>query len=57
MEKAYALTRWNGPDKGGGILVATALALGRWHPTAKPILLPWPRPMALDNHWVLLSEA
>lgn len=57
MEEAYALASWTGPGKGGGVLVATAFGLVRAHPTAKPALLPWPRPMALDNHWVLLSEA
>lgn len=57
LQEAYALTGWTGPGKGGGVLVATALGLVRWHPTAKPAMLPWPQPMALDNHWVLLSEA
>lgn len=57
MEEAYALTSWNGPGKGGGVLVATALGLVRWHPTAKSAILAWPKPMALDNHWVLLGEA
>lgn len=56
MDEAYALTSWTGPGKGGGVLVATAFGLVRAHPTAKPALLPWPRPMALDNHWVLLGE-
>lgn len=56
LEEAYALTGWNGPGKGGGVLVATALGLVRWHPTAKAALLPWPKPMALDNHWVLFKE-
>jgi hypothetical protein len=56
MEEAYALAPWNGPGKGGGVLVATAIGLVRSHPTAKPALLPWPQPMALDNHWVLISE-
>lgn len=41
----------------GGVLVATALGLVRWHPVAKPVFLAWPKPMALDNHWVLVSEA
>ena len=45
-ERALDLTRRN----------ATALGLGRWHPRAPPMLLPWPQPMALDNHWVLLGE-
>ena len=57
LQEAYALAAWQGPGKGGGVLVATALGLVRWHPTAKPAMLPWPQPMALDNHWVLLSEA
>ena len=56
IKEAYALAPWAGPA-GGGVLVATALGLGRWHPTAAPALLPWPQPMALDNHWVLLSES
>ncbi len=56
IKEAYALAPWAGPT-GGGIVVATALGLGRWHPTAQPMLLPWPQPMALDNHWVALGEA
>jgi hypothetical protein len=51
------LTEWHGPGRGGGILVATAVGMGRWHPEAQPTLLPWPQPMALDNHWVLVGEA
>lgn len=57
LENAYALTEWHGPGRGGGILVATAVGMGRWHPEAQPTLLPWPQPMALDNHWVLVGEA
>lgn len=57
MEEAYALAPWNGPGKGGGVLVATALGLVRAHPTAGPVAIPWPKPMALDNHWVLLDES
>ena len=56
LQEAYALTPWAGPKPGGGVLVATALGLVRWHPAAKPALLPWPEKMALDNHWVLLNE-
>ena len=56
IKETYALAPWAGPT-GGGVLVATALGLGRWHPTAAPALLPWPQPMALDNHWVLLGES
>lgn len=56
IEEAYALASWAGPGKGGGVLVATAAGLARSHPSAKPELLPWPQPMALDNHWSLISE-
>jgi hypothetical protein len=57
MEEAYALASWNGPGKGGGVVVATGLGLVRSHPTAAPVAIPWPKPMALDNHWVLLGES
>lgn len=57
LKAPYATTAWHGPQEGGGVLVATAYGLGRWHPHAAPNLLPWPEPMALDNHWILLSEA
>ena len=57
LQEAYALTGWQGPSPGGGVLVATALGLVRWHPAAKPVFLPWPEKMALDNHWVLIDEA
>lgn len=57
MQEAYALTAWHGPGRGGGALVATALGLVRWHPQAEAQILPWPQPIALDNHWILLSEA
>ncbi|HNQ04064.1 MAG TPA: DUF1513 domain-containing protein [Thiobacillaceae bacterium] len=57
MKEAYALAPWHGPGRGGGALVATALGLVRWHPEAQAQILPWPRPMALDNHWVLVGEA
>lgn len=57
MQEAYALAAWHGPGKGGGVLVATAIGLVRWHPEAKAQILAWPQPMALDNHWVLMHEA
>lgn len=57
LQEAYAMTTWGGPKPGGGVLVSTALGLVRWHPTAKPLLLPWPQKMALDNHWALVSES
>lgn len=56
LQEAYALTEWKGPQPGGGVLLATGLGLVRWHPTAKASFLAWPKPMALDNHWALISE-
>ena len=41
------------PD--GGIVMAGGLGVGRWHPRQAAALLPWPAPMALDNHWVTLA--
>ena len=55
LQEAYALTAWAGPQPGGGVLVATAPGLVRWHPSAKPAFVPWHEPMALDNHWVLMG--
>lgn len=57
LQEAYAMAEWNGPKPGGGVLVSTALGLVRWHVAAKPVFLAWPKPMALDNHWALISEA
>ncbi len=39
----------------GGVAMASALGLVRWHPALPGMLLPWPQPMALDNHWVELA--
>lgn len=55
LEEAYALADWPGPQAAGGVLVSTALGLVRWHPAAQPAFLAWPRPMALDNHWVPMA--
>lgn len=57
LKAPYAITGWHGPQDGGGVLIATAYGLGRWHPSATPNLLAWPAPMALDNHWILIQEA
>jgi hypothetical protein len=48
LQRAYALAPW----RASGVIVAAARGLGRWHPTQAPALVPWPAPMALDNHWV-----
>ena len=48
LQRAYALA----PGHDGGVIVAAARGIGRWHPTDRPEMVPWPAPMALDNHWV-----
>ena len=48
LQRAYALAPWHD----GGVIVAAARGVGRWHPTQLPAMVPWPAPMALDNHWV-----
>lgn len=57
LEEPYAMTSWRGPGHQGGVLIATGLGLVRWHPSAPALFIPWPKPMALDNHWTILSEA
>ena len=57
LKAPYALSGWHGAQDGGGVVVATAYGLGSWHPSTPPNLLPWPEPMALDNHWIVISEA
>ena len=57
LKAPYALSGWHGAQDGGGIVVATAYGLGSWHPSTPPNLLPWPEAMALDNHWIVISEA
>lgn len=54
LPEAYALTHWTGSSM-GGVLVATAPGLVRWHPSDPAQFLAWPKPMALDNHWILVG--
>lgn len=48
LQRAHALAPW----RAGGVIVAAARGIARWHPTEAPAMVPWPVPMALDNHWV-----
>jgi hypothetical protein len=48
-----ALAAWGAHD--GAVLVAGARGVGRWHPKQPGAMLPWPQPMALDNHWVVMG--
>jgi hypothetical protein len=49
LTRAYALAA------GSGVLIAAGRGLARWHPQEAPAMLPWPQPMALDNHMVTLT--
>lgn len=49
LQRAYALAA------GGGVLIAAGGGLARWHPREAPAMLPWPAPMALDNHMIALD--
>ena len=53
LKESYALASWPGPGGDRGLLLATALGLVRWQAAGTARFLPWPEPMALDNHWVL----
>jgi hypothetical protein len=49
-----ALLPW--PDA-RGVSISAARGVARWHATLAPRMLPWPVPMAPDNHWVALARA
>lgn len=53
LQRAYALASWHD----GGVIVAAARGIARWHPTEAPAMAPWPAPMALDNHWITWEGA
>lgn len=42
-------------DGGSALLMASARGVALWHPRQPARMLPWPRPMLPDNHWVLLK--
>jgi hypothetical protein len=52
LTEPCALAAW--PDR-GGVLMAAGRGIGFWHPALPPAMLPWPKAMAPDNHWVVLG--
>ncbi|MCL4183140.1 MAG: DUF1513 domain-containing protein [Burkholderiaceae bacterium] len=54
MQEAGALTPT--PLAAGGVVIAGAKGIGRWHPQQPAAMLPWPQPMALGSHWVELKQ-
>lgn len=57
LQQAYALCRWPDAVQPGGVCIAAARGLGLWHPALPAMLLPWPEPMVLDNHWIAMTGA
>jgi hypothetical protein len=43
-------------DGGPAAIISAAKGIALWHPTQPPLMLPWPKPMVPDNHWVLLRD-
>jgi uncharacterized protein len=56
MQEAYALGSATGSDLSGGVLIAAARGVGLWHPRMPAMMLAWPRPMTLENHWAVLPR-
>lgn len=54
LPETYALSA-AGETSPGSVLVASAPGIIRWHPNEPARFLAWPKPMALDNHWVVMS--
>lgn len=52
LQQAYALAGQAGQSP---VLIAAGRGLARWHPAEPGAMLPWPEPMALDNHMVRLG--
>jgi hypothetical protein len=55
MQHAGALSP--APLAAGGVVIAGAKGIGRWHPRQPAAMLAWPQPMALGSHWVELKTA
>lgn len=56
LREACALTPWRDP-RAAGVFIAAARGIARWHPARAPAMLPWPRALAPDNHWVVMAVA
>jgi len=52
LTEPCAMATWSG---GAGVLIGAARGLARWHARLAPRMLPWPMPLAQDNHWVMLA--
>jgi hypothetical protein len=55
LQEACALAA--SPGQPGGVVISAARGIGRWHPAMPAAMLPWPEPMAVDNHWIALAQS
>lgn len=53
MTDPCALAPWAQAD--GAMVMAGARGVGRWHPQREAAMLPWPAPLAPDNHAIVLA--
>ena len=52
-----ALMPWRSAGGVRGVSISAARGVARWHAQLAPRMLPWPVPLAPDNHWVALAAA
>ena len=52
-----ALMPWRSASGVNGVSISAARGVARWHAQLAPRMLPWPVPLAPDNHWVALAAA
>lgn len=50
-----ALLPWRSERGVSGVSISAARGVARWHARLAPRMLPWPVPLAPDNHWVALN--
>ncbi len=55
LDEPYALASPASGADAGAVLLACGAGVARWHPSQPAAMLRWPAPMALDNHWVVMT--
>lgn len=55
LDEPYALASPDSGPDAGAVLLACGAGVARWHPSQAPAMLRWPAPMAVDNHWVVMT--
>lgn len=55
LTEPCAMAAWSPDGVAGGVLMGAGLAVARWHPQHAAMVLPVPKGMVLDNHWIVLA--